>query len=38
MNTNVYNKNWNDIIQNQKEIVNGEVIILNTLWPNEFKI
>lgn len=38
MNTNVYNKNWNDIIQNQKEIVNGEAIILNTLWPNEFKI
>lgn len=31
MNTNVYNKNGNDIIQNQKEIVNGEAIILNTL-------
>lgn len=26
MNTNVYNKNWNDIIQNQQEIVNGEAI------------
>lgn len=38
MNTNVYNKNWNDIIQNQQEIVNGGAIILNTLWPNEFKI
>lgn len=36
MNTNVYNKNWNDIIQNQKEIVNGEAIILNTLCMTQW--
>lgn len=38
MNTNLYFKTWYGFIQNQQEIVNGEAINLNTLWPNEFKI